>query len=137
MATGEPKIALVREELTLGKRKVESGRVRIRKQVRVREQEIEQDLLREEVEVRRVPADRVLDAPPEPRREGDTLIIPVVEEVLVQRKVLRLREELHVRRRAVRTPHRERVLLRSEEAVVERTGKSKPAEPRRRTWPKR
>lgn len=137
MAKGEPKIALVREELTLGKRKVESGRVRIRKEVRVREQEIEQELLREEVEVRRVPADRELDAAPEPRREGDTLIIPVVEEVLVQRKVLRLREELHVRRRAVRTPHRERVLLRSEEAVVERTGKSKTAEPRRRAWQKR
>lgn len=34
-------------------------------------------------------------------------------------KQLVLKEELRVRRRAVSAPHRERVVLRSEEAIVE------------------
>lgn len=113
-------IPLAHEELEIGKRKVETGRVRISKLVREHEENVEERLLHEEVDVQRVPVDRVLDAPVEPRYEGEVLVIPVVEERVVVQKSLVLVEELHVRRRSVERPHRERVVLRSEEAVVER-----------------
>ncbi len=46
--------------------------------------------------VRKVAVDRVLDEPVGPRQEGDTMIYPVMEEVLVVQKKLILREEIHV-----------------------------------------
>ena len=52
----------------------------------------------------RVPIDREVDAVPSIRTEGDVTIIPVVEERIVVRCQLVLREEVHVRNlRAVST----------------------------------
>ncbi len=56
-------------------------------------------LFREDCEVERVQVKRMLDQPAEIRQEGDTLIIPLMEEVLVVEKRLMLREELHIKRR--------------------------------------
>jgi hypothetical protein len=56
-------------------------------------------LFREDCEVERVQVKRMLDQPAEIRQDGDTLIIPLMEEVLVIEKRLMLREELHIRRR--------------------------------------
>ncbi|MDB5301088.1 MAG: hypothetical protein JWO87_2751, partial [Phycisphaerales bacterium] len=57
---------------------------------------------------------------PEVRREGDTLIVPLVEEVLVVEKRLVLREEVRVTTRRSQTHQPQRVTLRSEEAEIER-----------------
>lgn len=46
--------------------------------------------------VRRVSVDRVIDEPAKPRQEGDTIIYPVMEEVLVVQKKLVLKEEIYV-----------------------------------------
>lgn len=116
----EESIPLAREELEVSKRKVETGRVRVRKVVREHEEDVEERLLHEEVDVQRVPVDRILDGPVQPHYEGDVLVIPVVEERVVLQKRLVLVEEVHVRRRSVERPHSERVTLRSEEALVER-----------------
>jgi hypothetical protein len=62
-------------------------------------------LFRENCDIRRVPMKRLLDRPEEPRQEGDTLIIPLMEEVLVLEKRLMLREELHITRRREQNPH--------------------------------
>ena len=56
-------------------------------------------LFREDCDVERVPVKRMIDQPAEIRQDGDTLIIPLMEEVLVVEKRLMLREELHIRRR--------------------------------------
>ena len=56
-------------------------------------------LFREDCDVERVPIRRMIDQPAEIRQDGDTLIIPLMEEVLVVEKRLMLREELHIRRR--------------------------------------
>jgi uncharacterized protein (TIGR02271 family) len=56
------------------------------------------------------------------RHVGDTMIIPLLEEVLVVEKRLMLKEELHVRKESVETHRPQRVMLRSEEAFVERVG---------------
>jgi uncharacterized protein (TIGR02271 family) len=124
-------IPLAREELEVGKREVETGRVRIHKVVREHEELIDTPLMHEEIDVQRVPVNRELDAPAQPRQEGDVLIVPVVEERLVVQKRLVLVEELHVRRRAVERPHQERVVLRSEEAVVERDPEVQPQHERK------
>src|SRR5688572_31397794 len=98
-------LPLASEELDVSKRTHESSRVRVRTAVHEREALVEQPLVREEAEVRRIPINRVIEEPLDVRHEGDVLVIPVVEEVLVVRKQLMLREEIHIRRRAVEHPH--------------------------------
>jgi uncharacterized protein (TIGR02271 family) len=115
-----------REEVVVGKRAVGVGRVRVNKKVRNREELIEQPLEHDKVEIDRVPINRLLRGPVKPRYEGDVLVIPVVEEVAVVTKQLMLKEELHIRKRAVRSIHKERVALRSEEVNVERVAARTP-----------
>lgn len=92
------------EELEVRKREVERGRVRIDKRIEhvpfAEDIDVEMDV----VEVQRVPVSAEYDSPPENRYEGETLIIPVVEEVLVITRRYRVIEEVHVTtRREVRT----------------------------------
>jgi stress response protein YsnF len=47
-------------------------------------------------------------------------MIPVYEEVVTVQRQWILKEEVRLRRREVQTRHREQVVLRGEEAVVER-----------------
>ena len=76
-----------------------TGRVRVQTRTEARDHLVEADLSEEHVEVTRVPMDRVVDAAPSIRTEGDVTIIPVLEEVAVVEMRLVLREELHIRRR--------------------------------------
>ena len=91
------------EELEVQKRVVETGTVRITKQVHEREALVDEPLWREEVEVTHVPIQRVVDAPLPVREEHGTLIVPILEEVLVVEKRLMLKEEIHIRRHRVET----------------------------------
>jgi uncharacterized protein (TIGR02271 family) len=114
-------VPVVEEELKIGKRTVESGRVRIIKHVEQREQLIDQPLLREEVIVKRVPVNRPVKTVVPVRKIGDMLIIPVMEEVLVVEKRLILKEELHVRRMQSQVRQPQRITLRAERAEIKRT----------------
>ena len=113
-------IPLAHEELEVGKRVVQKGLVRIKTRVREEEKTIETNLLREEISVERVTVNRPIDAPIAMRQDGEVLIVPVIEEVLVVQKQLMLKEELHIRRHSVEQPHTQSVLVRREEAEVER-----------------
>ncbi|HYP54171.1 MAG TPA: YsnF/AvaK domain-containing protein [Pyrinomonadaceae bacterium] len=113
-------VPVVAERLEVQKRKVEAGDVRSRKTVTDREEVVDEPLLREEVHVKRVPVGRVVDGPIPVRHVGDTMIISLLEEVLVVEKRLMLKEELHVTKGEVETYKPQRVVLRSEEAFVER-----------------
>lgn len=119
-------IPLYEERLSVGKR-AETRHVRVETAVRAREETVEQELEDEDVEIVRVPVDRPVDAVPEPRREGDVLIVPLVEERLVVTKSLFLKEEIHIRKRTTRRTERVTETLRSEDAVVTRTDPSDPA----------
>jgi uncharacterized protein (TIGR02271 family) len=124
---GEPVVVpVVEEEVSLDRRWVETGRVRVSKRVNERVEVVDEPLLLEEVHVERVPVDRVVDGPVPVRYEGDTMIVPLFEEVLVVEKRLVLKEELRItkRRREERSP--QEVTLRSEEARVERLGPREP-----------
>jgi uncharacterized protein (TIGR02271 family) len=126
-ATHDEVIPIVAEEVEVGKRKVERGKVRVRKGVTMREETVDVPLIREEVEVVRVPVNRPLEGPAEVRREGDVLIVPVVEEVLVVEKRLILKEELRITTRRVEERAPRRVTLRTEKATVERDGQDEVA----------
>ena len=77
-------------------------------------------VLEERVDVQRVPVDRAVDGPVAVRHVGDTIIVPVVEEVLVVKRQLRLVEELHIRKTRTEQRDPQTVVLRKEEVVVER-----------------
>ncbi len=119
---GELRVPVVEERLNVSKRVRETGRVRITKHVETRQEIVDEPLLREEVEVERVPVDRYVDAPVPVRSEGDTTIVPVLEEVLVVEKRLLLKEELHITKRRTERRQPQDVTLRSERVEVERLG---------------
>jgi uncharacterized protein (TIGR02271 family) len=120
-ASGSPLVLPVIEEaIEVHTSPVETGRVRVHKIVREREEIVDPPLLRDEVVVERVPINRVIEGPASVRSEEGTLIIPLLEEVLVVEKRLLLKEELRITKRRVETHRPQRVTLRREEAAVER-----------------
>lgn len=73
----------------------------------------------QQVELTRHPVGREIDTVPEPREEGDLLILPVVEERAVLVKKLVLVEEIHIRRTRSTETVNVPVTLRRQQAVVE------------------
>ncbi len=114
-------VPVIEEELRVGKRVVETGRVRVTKTVHEHEEVVDEPLMREEYDVERVRIDEFVDGPVGPRHEGETLIVPVLEEVLVVEKRLVVREELRITRRQTEERRPQRVKLLSEEVSVERS----------------
>ncbi len=113
-------VPVVEETLRVEARAVPKGRVIVRKQVSVADEVIDLPLAREEVSIERIPRGELVDAPPPVREEGDATIVPVLEEVLVVEKRLRLREELRITRHRREERHVRRVALRREDVTVER-----------------
>lgn len=113
-------IPLAEETLTVGKQIEETGVVRVHKHTTEQTETVRVDTTQETVSVERVPVERFLDAPVEVRQEGDTMIVPVLEEVVVVEKRLLLREEVRITRTRTTVPREETVVLRKEEAVIER-----------------
>lgn len=113
-------IPVIAEELLVDKREVVVGGVRLHKTVQERLATVDEPLARDEINVERVAVNRLVDAPVAIREEEDTLIIPLLEEVLLVEKRLVLREELHVTRRRTITHRPQQVTLRREEVTVER-----------------
>jgi stress response protein YsnF len=95
--------------------------VRVRVSPRERLQTVTAELQQQRVVVERVPRNEVVDAPPATRREGSTLIIPVLEERLVVERRLVLVEELHLSTRVDTHVESRIVPVRVEEVVVERS----------------
>jgi uncharacterized protein (TIGR02271 family) len=118
----EPPLVLpvMEETLAVDTRPVETGRVRLRKVVHAREELVDPPLLREEVIIERVPINRVVEGPLPVRYVGDTMIIPLVEEVLVVDTRLILKEEVHITTRRTETHTPTRVTLRREDVTIER-----------------
>ena len=120
-------IPLVEERLAVAKRQVEAGRVRVHVTVEEREETITEQLMRDDLQIERVPRNERLTEIPHVRLEGNTTIVPVVEEVLVVEKALMLVEEIHICRRSVAETAEFPVTLRAERANVEREAGAQPA----------
>ena len=115
-------IPLVEERVIVGKRQVETGRYRVRISVEEREERVPVELAHDEVEIERVPKNLAVQELPSVRLEGTTTIIPVVEEVVVVEKQLVLVEEIHVRRRTTTATEEIAIMIRAEQAAIEREG---------------
>ena len=113
-------IPVLAETVSVTKRRRLTGAVRVSTRTETVQAVAEAELGRYRVEVTRVPVERVVSEAPAARAEGDTTIIPVVEERLVVVKQLVLVEELHVRHILDRETVTEPVTLRRQHAVVQR-----------------
>jgi len=91
-------IPVFEEEVVVDKHSVVTGRVRVRTITESVDDVAHATLERQNIEVRRVPIDQIVDTPPSVRTEGDVTIVPVLEEVLVVEKRLLLKEEIHIHR---------------------------------------
>ncbi len=114
-------VPVIEENLEVRKREVERGRVRLTKTVNERIETVDEPLAQDEVSVQRISVNRIVDGPlPEARYEGDTMIIPLLEEIMVMEKRVLLKEELHITKRQFETRNPQSVILRSEEVNIER-----------------
>ena len=123
----EASIPLIQENLTVAKRSVETGRVRIRTVVDEKLVRVSEQLERDDVTIERVSVNREVTQAPEVREENGVLIVPVLEEVVVVEKRLFLKEELHVHRNRRSEPVDEAVRVRSMRVEDERVGPNEPA----------
>ena len=108
------------EELSVTRRRVTGDTVRVSTATREREQLIDEELTHHRVEIERVVVDRVVDAVPPVREEGDVTIVPVVEERLVIETRLVLAEEIRITRRRQVHNASQTIRLRQEQVIVER-----------------
>jgi uncharacterized protein (TIGR02271 family) len=95
------RIPLHEESLEAATRPVELGRVRVTKRVLTEPWETTVEVGRDDVRVERMAVDRPVETAPEPWYEGETLVVPVVEEVVVTETRLVVREEVRITRRRV------------------------------------
>lgn len=93
-------IPVIEEKLHVSTVWQETGRVQVSKTVTEEAVDFNLPISQEEVIMERKPINKYVDtAPAASRYEGDTLIIPVIKEVLVVEKKLMLVEELHISKR--------------------------------------
>ena len=115
---GETILPLLAEEVAVSKQVAETGRVQVARVTHEREQLIDELLAQRTAEIERVSIGRHVDTMPAVREEGDTVVIPIVEELLVIERRLFLKEEVHVKRVISTKRHHENVVLRHHEAVI-------------------
>ena len=113
-------LALHAEDLSVSKRQVVRT-VQIRRETQSRDRLVEEALTNTGVVIEHVPVGMFVDAVPPVREEGDTTILPVVEEVVVIERRLRLVEEVRIRRVQTAGTHVETVKLREQHVVVTRS----------------
>ncbi len=113
-------LVLHREDAVIDKRVVPGDTVRVETITRMHEQRVEIALMHEWIDIVHVPVGHFVDEVPDIRQEGDLIIMPVVEEVLVLERRLRLVEEVHIRRVDQIERRVETVVLRSQDAKVTR-----------------
>lgn len=119
-ADGQIVVPLIAEEIVIGKKTVETGGVRVRKTVREDVQRIDEPIVREHLDVKRVEVNQFVETAPTIRYEGDVMIVPVLEEVVVTQKRLLLREEIHLVKRREEIANVQEITLRREEITLEK-----------------
>ena len=115
-------ISVLREEVNVEKKIIEKGRVKISKVVKEDSEVLNLPTTSEQVKIKRVPVNEIVESVPAPLRyEGDTIIIPVLQEIIVTEKKLLLVEEIHVTKTLVSSEETKEITLRKEEINIERS----------------
>ncbi len=113
-------LALHAEEISVARRRVPRGTVRVSKVIQNRDHLVQETLQHQRVEVERIQIGTYIDQAPPIRYDGDVTIVSVVEEVVVTERRLLLKEEVRIRTVTTSEEYKEIVALRFEEANVER-----------------
>jgi uncharacterized protein (TIGR02271 family) len=113
-------IPRLEEQLQIDKSQFLRGSVRVRVAPTEHQQTVSVPVTDVEAEVRRVAIGKIVESAPPVREEGNTVIVPVIEEVLVVEKRLLLREEVHIVRHPKTRIEEHQVTLRSERVEVSR-----------------
>lgn len=113
-------LPVIEERLVVGKKVVETGRVRVTTVVDEHATVVREQLVHGGVEIERTAIGEEVLAVPPVRDEGDTIVIPVVREELIVTKRLILVEEVRLRRTATTEDFAETVTVRTQRAVIDR-----------------
>jgi uncharacterized protein (TIGR02271 family) len=115
-------IPAMEENLRLGIKQVQTGKVRAIKKVHEEDLIVTGPVVNDEIQIERIPLNQYVEvAPPPVRYEGETMIIPVVEEEVVVQTRLKIVEEVRITRKKVETTVEKPITLRREEVVVKRS----------------
>jgi uncharacterized protein (TIGR02271 family) len=115
-------LPVVEETVHVEKKTIETGKVQISKNVKVDTETVNLLQVQDEVEIERIALNEFVQTPPPPLRyEGDTIIIPVLQEVTVTEKRLLLIEEVRITKRKVESKESQEVVLRKEEIKGQRS----------------
>ena len=114
-------IPLYAEQIEVRKAAVVSDQVRVRTSVDERSVLVEEHLERGGLQIERIAVDRPVTTAPEPRQEGETLVVSVVEERLVVEKRLFVVEEVRISRTSTTEHVAIPETVRTMRATIERT----------------
>ena len=123
MVIAETIIPKVEERLNVEKRMVVDGAVSVSTRTVSTSVNAEASLEQQQIDVTRIPFDAEISEAPQIRTEGNTTIIPVIEERFVKR--LFLVEEVHIRRHTTTEPISIPVVLRTQTVSIERNQENK------------
>jgi uncharacterized protein (TIGR02271 family) len=113
-------IPIMAEEVTLDTQTIPRNRVRVHKRVEHREEVVEAPAIREELVIHHIPINQYVEGPPPmEREEGGVRIIPILEERVVSKTQLWLREEIHISKRRDTETVPQTITLRHEVVDVE------------------
>ncbi len=111
-------IPVIEETATIGKKTIETGTIKIAKSVVENKEVIDVSLLSDGYVIEHVPMNTIHEQAPQTRQEGDTLIVPVLKEVLVKR--LMLVEEIRITKKVTERTEQHQVFLKTESVTVNR-----------------
>ncbi len=108
------------EEAALTVQQIARSKVQVRTRFDTVEQIVEAPVMREELIIEHIPRNQSIQGDlPQIREENGVQIIPILEEVLVSRKQLLLREEVRISKRRVTENIPQAITLRYEVADIE------------------
>lgn len=113
-------IPVIQESATVAKQVVDGAKVKVTKTVQHEDHIIDEVVYQDHVNIERIAANTFVDEAESVQYEGDTITIPIYEEVLVVEKRLRLKETIHITRTRVSETVTEQVTLRKESIDVQR-----------------
>ena len=113
-------VSVAEETLQVGKRSVTKGVVQLSKRVVERQETVDLPLQQARVRLERVSVNQVVSEAAPVRYEGDTMIVPLYEEVLVVSKQLMLAEEVRITKARTEQRQPQQVTLRRETAELSR-----------------
>jgi uncharacterized protein (TIGR02271 family) len=113
-------LPVIEETVNVEKKIIETGKVKVSKIVNVETETVNLLKTEEEVNIERIAINQFVQTPPQPLRyEGDTIIIPVLQEVMVTEKRYLLVEEVRITKRKIESVEQQEIVLRKEEIQVQ------------------